>query len=228
MPGQELKVETASRIALTPRGDHPVTAAGDARSHHRGAAWRLARSRPGLRLRHHPALLRAPPDHAQKKTAHAAEQDRPDVLKQRQAWFENQLDLDPHRLVFIDETWASTNMARSHGRCRRGERLRAGVPHGHWKTTTFVAGLTAAGMIAPWVLDGPIRCLRNLCRKGAPPRAPERPHDESHGPLSCAKRCSIAARTSIQCRSPAPCAWTWACPSASCGRAKAVVTEELS
>ena len=47
-------------------------------------------------------------------------------------------------------------MARRHGRCRRGERLRAGVPHGHWKTTTFVAGLTTRGMIAPWVLDGPI------------------------------------------------------------------------
>jgi len=58
--------------------------------------------------------------------------------------------------VFIDETWASTNMARRHGRCRRGERLRAGVPHGHWKTTTFVAGLRRTGMIAPWVLDGPI------------------------------------------------------------------------
>jgi transposase len=59
-------------------------------------------------------------------------------------------------LVFIDETWASTNMARTHGRCRRGERLRVGVPHGHWKTTTFVAGLTTRGMIAPFVLDGPI------------------------------------------------------------------------
>jgi hypothetical protein len=47
-------------------------------------------------------------------------------------------------------------MARRHGRCPRGERLRAGVPHGHWKTTTFVAGLTTRGMIAPWVLDGPI------------------------------------------------------------------------
>jgi transposase len=47
-------------------------------------------------------------------------------------------------------------MARRHGRCRRGERLRVGVPHGHWKTTTFVAGLTTRGMIAPWVLDGPI------------------------------------------------------------------------
>jgi transposase len=59
-------------------------------------------------------------------------------------------------LVFIDETWASTNMARRHGRCRRGERLRVGVPHGHWKTTTFVGALTLRGFIAPWVLDGPI------------------------------------------------------------------------
>jgi transposase len=59
-------------------------------------------------------------------------------------------------LVFIDETWASTNMARRHGRCRRGERLRVGVPHGHWKTTTFVGALTVRGFVAPWVLDGPI------------------------------------------------------------------------
>jgi transposase len=59
-------------------------------------------------------------------------------------------------LVFIDETWASTKMARTHGRCRRGQRLRVGVPHGHWKTTTFVAGLTTRGMVAPFVLDGPI------------------------------------------------------------------------
>ena len=58
--------------------------------------------------------------------------------------------------MFIDETWASTNMARRHGRCRRGERLRAGVPFGHWKTTTLVAGLRRTGMVAPWVLDGPI------------------------------------------------------------------------
>ncbi|MES2494425.1 MAG: IS630 family transposase [Pseudomonadota bacterium] len=92
----------------------------------------------------------------QKKTAHATEQDRPDVLKRREEWFDGQLDLDPERLVFIDETWASTNMARRHGRCRRGERLRSGVPHGHWKTTTLVAGLRRTGMVAPMVLDGPI------------------------------------------------------------------------
>jgi hypothetical protein len=67
-----------------------------------------------------------------KKTARAAEQDRPDILKGPETWFEGQLDLDPERLIFIDETWASTKMARSHGRCRRGERPHVGVPHGHW------------------------------------------------------------------------------------------------
>lgn len=74
----------------------------------------------------------------------------------REAWFDGQLDLDPKRLVFIDETWTSTNMARRHGRCPRGERLRVSVPHGHWKTTTFVGALTLRGFIAPFVLDGAI------------------------------------------------------------------------
>lgn len=60
------------------------------------------------------------------------------------------------RLVFIDETWASTNMARRHRRCLRGQRLRVGVPHGHWKTTTFVAELHRHSIAAPFVLDGPI------------------------------------------------------------------------
>ena len=77
-------------------------------------------------------------------------------MKQRQAWFDGQPDLDPDRLVFIDETWASTNMARRHGRAPRGQRLRVGIPHGHWKTTTFVAGLRNDGIVAPFVLDGPI------------------------------------------------------------------------
>jgi transposase len=77
-------------------------------------------------------------------------------LKRRERWFEAQLDLEPERLVFIDETWASTNMARRFGRAPRGQRLRMAVPHGHWKTTTFVAGLRLTGMVAPFVLDGPI------------------------------------------------------------------------
>jgi transposase len=102
------------------------------------------------------ALLRSARHHSEKKSAHAAEQDRPDVLRRREAWFEGQLDLDPARLLFIDETWASTNMARRCGRAPRGQRLRAAVPHGHWKTTTFVAGLRQDGIVAPFVLDGPI------------------------------------------------------------------------
>ena len=90
-----------------------------------------------------------------KKTGHASEQDRPDVLERRQAWRQNQAALDAARLAFIDETWAKTNMTRSHGRALKGRRLRMGQPHSHWKTSTFVAGLTLAGMIAPFVLDGP-------------------------------------------------------------------------
>ena len=58
--------------------------------------------------------------------------------------------------MFIDETWASTNMARRYGRAPRGRRLRVGVPHGRWKTTTLVAGLRTSGVVAPFVLDGPI------------------------------------------------------------------------
>jgi transposase len=64
--------------------------------------------------------------------------------------------LEPDRLVFIDETGASTKMARRHGRARRGERCRAPVPHGHWKTTTFVGALRLRGMTAPMVLDGAV------------------------------------------------------------------------
>ena len=74
----------------------------------------------------------------------------------RRRWFDGQLDLDPDRLVFIDETGATTKMARLRGRAPRGERCIAAVPHGHWKTTTFTAGLRRSGLIAPMVLDGPM------------------------------------------------------------------------
>jgi transposase len=58
--------------------------------------------------------------------------------------------------VFIDETWATTAMARRYGRARRGARVVAAVPHGHWKTTTFVAALRHDGLSAPCVFDGAI------------------------------------------------------------------------
>jgi putative transposase len=59
-------------------------------------------------------------------------------------------------LVFIDETWTKTNMATLRGWALRGARLTAKVPHGHWKTTTFLAALRRDRIDAPWVLDGPI------------------------------------------------------------------------
>ncbi|AQS86211.1 transposase [Acetobacter aceti] len=84
------------------------------------------------------------------------EQDRPDVARKRKVWKRYQADIDPTRLVFIDETWAKTNMTRTHGRCRKGERLRVRIPHGHWKTLTFLAALRHDRITAPCVLDGPI------------------------------------------------------------------------
>lgn len=72
----------------------------------------------------------------------------------RQAWIATQIELDPARLVFVDETGASTKMARAYGRSPRGGRCIAAVPHGHWKTTTFVGGLRLEGLTAPMTLDG--------------------------------------------------------------------------
>lgn len=58
-----------------------------------------------------------------------------------------------HRLVFLDETGAATNMVRRHGRAPRGQRVKGYAPAGHWKTTTFIAGLSRDGILAPFVID---------------------------------------------------------------------------
>ena len=84
----------------------------------------------------------------------AAERDRPDVAVKRQAWAQRMPGLDPRKLVFVDETGANTKMTRRYGRAPRGERVIGRVPHGHWKTTTFVAALRAEGPVAPMVIDG--------------------------------------------------------------------------
>ncbi len=76
------------------------------------------------------------------------------MAERRRRWRAEQPGLDPGRLVFVDETWASTDMARRYGRAPVGERLVCAVPHGHWKTTTFVAALRADGLTAPMVIDG--------------------------------------------------------------------------
>lgn len=89
-----------------------------------------------------------------KKTLHAAEQDRPDVAAARAELKAEQPSLKTRRLVFIDETSVTTKMVRHYGRCPRGERLVAKVPHGHWKTMTLIAGLRTDGLTAPYVIDG--------------------------------------------------------------------------
>ena len=91
-----------------------------------------------------------------KKSLRAAEQERADVARARRRWMREQGMFDPARLVFLDETATSTNMVRLRGRCPRGQRLIAHVPHGHWKTITFVAGLRRRAVVAPLVLDGPM------------------------------------------------------------------------
>jgi transposase len=86
----------------------------------------------------------------------AAEQERPDVAAKRRRWRSWQRFMDASRFVFLDETGTATNMARRYGRSPSEQRLVAAVPHGHWRTTTFLAGLRQTGIVAPLVLDGPI------------------------------------------------------------------------
>jgi len=91
-----------------------------------------------------------------KKILHAAEQDRSDVAEARRIFIRRQPALDLDHLVFIDETWAATNMARRYGRAGRGWRLLTPVPRRHWKVTTPVAGLRTSGITAPCVFDSAI------------------------------------------------------------------------
>lgn len=85
-----------------------------------------------------------------------AEQARPDIARKRRRWKNYQSRIAAQRLVFIDETWIKTNMAPLRGWGPRGERLAAKVPHGHWKTLTFIAALRHDRIDAPFVIDGPI------------------------------------------------------------------------
>lgn len=94
----------------------------------------------------------------------------------RTTWQATQPQLESARLVFIDETWVTTNMTPRYGRARKGQRLLGHVPHGHWHTTTFLAALRYDGIVAPAVFDGPLngatflawlqQCLVPLLRPG--------------------------------------------------------------
>jgi transposase len=91
-----------------------------------------------------------------KKSLRAAEQDRPDVAEARTQWRQKQPSLTPSRLVFIDETWVKTNMTRLYGRAPRGKRLVDAVPHGQWKTTTFIGALRCDAVTATGAFDGAV------------------------------------------------------------------------
>ena len=78
------------------------------------------------------------------------------MARRRPQWMAYQNRIDPARLVFIDETWTKTNMAPLRGWAPRGQRLPGKVPHGRWKTMTFLAALRHDRVTAPWLIDGPI------------------------------------------------------------------------
>jgi transposase len=86
----------------------------------------------------------------------ASERTRPDIARKRARWQTHQARIDRRRRLFIDETWIKTNMAPLRGWAPRGRRLHADVPHGHWKTLTFLAALRHDRIEAPCVIDGPI------------------------------------------------------------------------
>jgi transposase len=96
---------------------------------------------------------------ASKKSILPAEQLRPDIARRRYWWKKYLPRIDISRFVCIDETWIKTNMTRLRGWYRKGQRLCAKLPHGHWKTLTFIAALRADGLTAPGVLDGPVNRL---------------------------------------------------------------------
>ena len=78
------------------------------------------------------------------------------MAEARESFKAGQAELDPSKLVFVDETGTSTKMVRVRGRCRKGKRLIGKAPFGHWKTTTFTAGLRRNELVAPFILEGPM------------------------------------------------------------------------
>lgn len=78
------------------------------------------------------------------------------MAEKRQQWSAAQPQIDPDKVVFVDETWAKTNMTRRYGRSPLGTRLVEKTPWGHWHTTTFLGGLRSTGFVAPLTVDGPI------------------------------------------------------------------------
>jgi transposase len=91
---------------------------------------------------------------SKKKSERAAEQDRPELKAEREAWREEFAAIDPARLVLVDETGTNTAMARRYGRAPRGQRVDGPVPHGHWKAVTLTAAMRLGGVGGCLAFDG--------------------------------------------------------------------------
>src|SRR5918998_1536216 len=148
-PGDRL-----DRTQVTRRRACPGLRRGGRRPAPRGGPGRRRRHPAGVGPRRRRGLLplgRAPGaeaagDHAKKKSRRAAEQDRPELKAERAAWREEFAGVDPSRLVFVDESGASTAMDRTHGRAPSGVRVDGPVPHGHWKVVTLTAAVRLGGV----------------------------------------------------------------------------------
>lgn len=106
------------------------------------------------RLDHEPGVDRHGAD-SQKKSLHADERDTPRVKRLRREFLQHIKTIDPSRLVFIDESGATTAMTRLRGRAPRGQRVHGATPHGHWKVTTIIGALRRSGVVAPMTIDSP-------------------------------------------------------------------------
>jgi transposase len=90
-----------------------------------------------------------------KKSLHAQEQDTPENQQRREAWRQQVKELDPGRLIFLDESGVTTEMTRRYGRALRGERVREATPASHWRTLTLLGAMTSEGLLATMTVESP-------------------------------------------------------------------------
>jgi transposase len=93
-------------------------------------------------------------DLSSKKTLKASEQEREDIKQQRENWQEFQTNIEPSRLVFLDESGVKTNMTRLYGRAIKGERCHDKAPDGRWETVTVLSSIRLDGETESVVFDG--------------------------------------------------------------------------
>ena len=89
----------------------------------------------------------------EKKSLHAAEQDTAAGQLQRSLWRAETSQIDPARLIFLDESGVTTEMTRRYGRAPRGERVGEGTPAGHWRTLTVWGAIRMSGWVATMTIE---------------------------------------------------------------------------